>query len=68
MYAGHEWHGRRIESVLMKSRMVQGTYDGLNPATAARWAYPDIEGAPTRNTSEMRSLTGTKRMLISSSF
>lgn len=40
-YAGRTWNGHRIEGLLMNSRMVQATFDDLNPDTAARWAYPD---------------------------
>ena len=40
-YAGRTWNGRRIEGLLMNSRMVQATYDDLNPETATRWAYAD---------------------------
>ena len=40
-YAGRQWDGHRIEGLLMNSRMVQATYDDLNPETAKRWAYPD---------------------------
>lgn len=40
-YAGREWRGHRIEGLLMNSRMVQATFDDLNPATAGRWKYPD---------------------------
>lgn len=40
-YAGRTWRGHRVEGLLMNSRMVQGTYDDLNPETAPRWAYPD---------------------------
>jgi hypothetical protein len=40
-YAGRFWNGTRIEGLLLNSRMVQATYDDLNPATASRWAYPD---------------------------
>ncbi len=40
-YAGRTWNGHRIEGLLMNSRMVQATYDDLNPETAPRWAYPD---------------------------
>ncbi len=40
-YAGRVWNGHRIEGLLMNSRMVQATYDDLNPETAKRWAYPD---------------------------
>jgi hypothetical protein len=40
-YAGRTWNGHKIEGLLLNSRMVQATFDDLNPATAARWAYPD---------------------------
>ena len=40
-YAGRIWQGHKIEGLLLNSRMVQGIFDDLNPATAARWAYPD---------------------------
>ena len=40
-YAGREWRGHRIEGLLMNSRMVQATFDDLNPETAGRWKYPD---------------------------
>ena len=40
-YAGRSWKGHRIEGLLLNSRMVQATYDDLNPETARRWAYAD---------------------------
>ena len=40
-YAGRIWNGHRIEGLLLNSRMVQATFDDLNPATARRWAYAD---------------------------
>lgn len=40
-YAGRAWNGHRIEGLLMNSRMVQATFDDLNPETAPRWAYSD---------------------------
>jgi len=40
-YAGRVWNGHRVEGLLLNSRMVQATYDDLNPETASRWAYPD---------------------------
>lgn len=40
-YAGRSWRGHRIEGLLLNSRMVQATYDDLNPETAQRWAYAD---------------------------
>jgi hypothetical protein len=40
-YPGRTWNGHRIEGLLMNSRMVQGIFDDLNPATRSRWRYPD---------------------------
>ena len=40
-YAGRVWNGHRVEGLLLNTRMVQATFDDLNPTTAARWAYPD---------------------------
>jgi hypothetical protein len=40
-YAGRTWRGYRVEGLLLNSRMVQATFDDLNPETATRWAYPD---------------------------
>ncbi len=40
-YAGRVWRGHRIEGLLMNSRMVQATFDDMNPETAGRWKYPD---------------------------
>ena len=40
-YPGRTWNGHRIEGLLMNSRMVQATYDDLNPETVKRWAYKD---------------------------
>jgi hypothetical protein len=52
-YAGRVWDGVSIEGMLMNSRMVQGAFDDLNPATRSRWTFPD--GKPwdaDRNTRE----------------
>ncbi len=40
-YAGRAWKGKKIEGLLMNSRMVQGVFDDLNPETISRWAYAD---------------------------
>ena len=40
-YEGRTWNGHRIEGLLMNNRVVQGTFDDLNPETAPRWVYPD---------------------------
>jgi hypothetical protein len=42
-YAGRQFRGKRIEGLLMNSRMVQGIFDDRNPETVGRWAYPDTK-------------------------
>ncbi len=52
-YEGRTYQGHRIEGLLFNARVVQGTFDDLNPATQARWAYPDTHRwDPERNTDE----------------
>ncbi len=52
-YAGRTWNGVSIEGRLMNSRMVQGVFDDLNPATRSRWVYPEGKAWDAdRNTSE----------------
>ncbi|MEN9632373.1 MAG: hypothetical protein RL077_777 [Verrucomicrobiota bacterium] len=52
-FAGRTWAGVSIEGRLMNSRMVQGNFDDLNPATRTRWTYPDGRPwDPERNTRE----------------
>ncbi|MGE3808778.1 MAG: hypothetical protein AB7K24_29285, partial [Gemmataceae bacterium] len=52
-YAGRSWQGHKIEGLLLNSRMVQATFDDLNPETRTRWAYPDTKKwDPDRNTRE----------------
>ena len=52
-YAGRTWKGRRIEGMLFNSRMVQATFDDLNSATFAQWAYSDTgKWDAERNTRE----------------
>ncbi len=52
-YAGRRWNGKRVEGLLMNSRMVQGIFDDLNPETRDQWAYPDTGlWDPQRNTQE----------------
>lgn len=52
-YEGRTWNDKKIEGLLMNSRMVQGIFDDLNPATVARWAYPDTgKWDAERNTRE----------------
>lgn len=42
-YAGRTWQGKKIEGLLLNSRMVQATFDDLNPETRHLWAYPDTK-------------------------
>ena len=52
-YPGRQYQGMRIEGLLMNTRMVQGVFDDLNPATRPQWAYPDTKKwDPNRNTRE----------------
>jgi hypothetical protein len=52
-YAGRTWQGVSLEGLLLNSRMVQGVFDDLNPATRTRWAYPDTgRWDADRNTAE----------------
>jgi len=40
-YVGRVWKGRKVEGLLMNSRVVQATFDDLNPETRGCWTYPD---------------------------
>lgn len=52
-YRGREWHGHKIEGLLFNSRMVQGIFDDLNPATRDQFQYADTKKwDPERNTRE----------------
>jgi hypothetical protein len=52
-YAGRTWKGKKIEGLLLNSRMVQATFNDRNPETQKRWAYPDTGvWDPDRNLSE----------------
>jgi hypothetical protein len=52
-YAGRTWKNFKIEGLLMNSRMVQGTFDDLNPVSRVLFGYPDTgTWDPDRNTSE----------------
>jgi hypothetical protein len=56
-YAGRTWNGKKIEGLLMNSRMVQATFDDRNPDTVSRWAYPDTkQWDADRNTTEFISM------------
>ena len=50
---GKTYDGMRLEGLLPNSRMVQGTYDDLNPETRDLWKYPDTgKWDADRNTRE----------------
>ena len=52
-YPGRYWKGYKIEGLLINSRMVQGIFDDLNPATVDTFAYPDTKKWDAdRNTNE----------------
>ena len=52
-YQGVVWNGARIEGLLLNSRMVQGIFDDLNPATQDLFKYPDTQQWDAdRNTNE----------------
>ena len=52
-YRGRTWRGHKIEGLLFNSRMVQATFDDLNPETRSRWSYPDTKSWDAdRNTRE----------------
>lgn len=40
-YEGRTWKGKRIEGLLLNSRMVQATFNDRNPETQKLWNYPD---------------------------
>ncbi len=42
-YAGRTWNGISLEGLLLNSRMVQATFDDLNPETRSMWVYPDTQ-------------------------
>jgi hypothetical protein len=42
-YEGRQWQGKKIEGLLMNSRMVQSTFDDHNPETVKNWVYPDTQ-------------------------
>lgn len=55
-YSGRDWMGKKIEGLLMNSRMVQSNFDDLNPETRKQWAYPDTQvWDADRNTREFLS-------------
>jgi len=52
-YQGRTWEGHKVEGLLLNSRMVQATFDDLNPETRNRWSYADTKSWDAdRNTRE----------------
>lgn len=60
-YKGISYQGRKIEGLLLNSRMVQGIFDDLNTETREMWNYPDGQWDPDRNTDEFVSAIPTWR-------
>ncbi len=40
-YEGRNFRGKKIQGLLLNTRMVQGIFDDENPETRERWKYPD---------------------------
>lgn len=51
-YSGRYYNEQKIEGLLLNARVVQGTFDDLNPDTRRRWDYPDGAWDAERNTAE----------------
>ncbi len=52
-YEDRTWKGKKIEGLLLNSRMVQGIFDDRNPETRGKWGYPDTRAwDPERNVRE----------------
>jgi hypothetical protein len=51
-YAGRRYMGMRVEGLLMNARVVQATFEDLNPETRNQWDYPDGPWDAERNTDE----------------
>jgi hypothetical protein len=52
-YEGRNWQGKKIQGLLLNSRMVQGIFHDRNSNTVQRWAYPDTrKWDADRNTRE----------------
>ncbi len=61
-YEGRTWNGYRIEGLLLNSRMVQATFDDLNPESRSQWSYPDGKVYDAdRNTTEFIAAMGDWR-------
>ncbi|HEX5506057.1 MAG TPA: hypothetical protein VFW96_25795, partial [Thermomicrobiales bacterium] len=56
-YEGRRYRDWPVEGLLLNSRMVQALFDDRNPATRARWAYPDTgRWDPERNVAEFLAM------------
>lgn len=61
-YEGRTFNGKKIEGLLLNSRMVQAIFDDLNPDTRSRWEYPDKgKWDAERNTREFVAAMGEWR-------
>jgi hypothetical protein len=61
-YKGRTWNGKKVEGLLLNSRMVQATFDDLNRETVTLWRYPDTKKwDPERNTREFIAAMPTWR-------
>jgi len=61
-YQGRVWNGCPVEGLLMNTRMVQATYDDLNPETRSLWDYPyGQQWDPERNLQEFLAAMPTYR-------
>jgi len=61
-YKGRTWNGKKVEGLLLNSRMVQATFDDRNPNTVGQWAYPDTKKWDAdRNTDEFVAAMPTWR-------
>ncbi|OSP53666.1 hypothetical protein [Pseudoruegeria sp. SK021] len=59
-YEGREWKGKKIEGLLLNTRMVQGMFDDVNLETVQQFAYPDTGvWDADRNTSEFIAMLPT---------
>jgi hypothetical protein len=52
-YEGRVFEGTSVEGLLLNARVVQATFDDLNPETRATWAYPDGPWDAARNVREL---------------
>jgi hypothetical protein len=61
-YKGRAWKGKKVEGLLLNSRMVQATFDDLNDKTRQLWKYPDTgKWDADRNTREFVAAMPTWR-------